>query len=309
MKILRKVIYLLFVILFFTQCKLHQVETKPTDMEYSKFTSQQKKWDSSDGVISYIDKGEGQPLLLLHGIPTSGWLYRKMIDPLVAKGYRVIVPDMLGFGTSAHPKGYEIYDKSAHAKRILELMNHLKIENWHHVMHDAGGIWTWELFRQAPTKISKLTILNTIIYKEGFCPPIRIKKGIIGKLIMWGYRTKTNIMIGQLFKNGTNNYTLSKADIEGYKIPLRKGKTSPLYKFFTTNTKSIPDYSSTLKQINIPVQVIWGKDDKILQWEKEAERVTEDLKIKKENIHVLNKNHFLQEEATQELIDFISVFK
>jgi len=96
-----------------------------------------------------------------HGVPTSSWLYRKLIDPLVASGYRVIAPDMLGFGNSANPKGYTIYDKKEHARRILGLMEHLKINNWHHVMHDAGGLWTWELFKQAPSKISKLTIKVT----------------------------------------------------------------------------------------------------------------------------------------------------
>jgi len=309
MNFLKKVFYLTSIALLFSQCKAYQVDTKPSDMKYSDFTSQQKTWNSPDGKIAYIDKGEGTPLLLLHGIPTSGWLYRKMIDPLVAKGYRVIAPDMLGFGNSAHPSGYDIFDKSEHAKRILGLMSYLKIDNWHHVMHDAGGLWTWELFKQAPSKISKLSILNTIIYQDGFCPPIRIKKGIIGKIIMWSYRTKTNMMVKKLFEGGTNGYSMSKADTEGYVMPLRKGKTNALYKFFTTNTKSIPDYSKTLQQIDIPVQVIWGESDKILVWEKEATAVTKDLKIKEENIHILNKNHFLQEEAAEELIRLIGDFK
>lgn len=305
----KRIIYLIIITLLFSQCKAYQVDTKPSDMKYSDFSSQQKTWDSSEGKIAYIDKGEGTPLLLLHGIPTSGWLYRKMIDPLVAKGYRVIAPDMLGFGNSAHPSGYDIFDKSEHAKRIIGLMEHLKIDKWHHVMHDAGGLWTWELFKQAPSKISKLTILNTIIYQDGFCPPIKIKKGIFGKLIMWGYRTKTNMMIKKLFSGGTNDYAMSKADTDGYVMPLRKGKTNALYKFFTSNTKSIPNYTATLKKINIPVQVIWGKDDKILVWEKQSKSVIEDLKIKNENIHILNKNHFLQEEATKELIQLIGDFK
>ena len=299
--------YILLTLLFLS-CKAYQVETKPTDMSYTDFSNEQQFWKSSEGNIAYIDKGQGKPLLLLHGVPTSGWLYRKMIDPLVAKGYRVIVPDMLGFGNSNHPGGYDIYDKSAHAKRILGLMEHLNIKNWHHVMHDAGGLWTWELFKQNPEKITNLTVLNTIIYQDGFCPPIQIKKGLIGKVIMWGYRTKTNLMIKKLFEDGTNDYPMSKADTEGYTIPLRKGKTNALYKFFTSNTKAIPDYSSTLKKINIPVQVIWGVNDKILVWDKQASSVINDLKIDPKNIHLLKKNHFLQEEASNELIQFISDF-
>ncbi|WP_010182103.1 alpha/beta fold hydrolase [Aquimarina agarilytica] len=301
-------LYSILFVLSLISCKPYQVETKPNDMSYSEFTKAQKKWDSPDGTIAFIDKGKGQPLLLLHGIPTSGWLYRKMIDPLVAQGYRVIVPDMLGFGNSEHPKGYDIYDKTQHAKRILGLMEHLGINNWSHVMHDAGGLWTWEMLKIAPNKLSHLTILNTIIYKDGFCPPLKIKKGMIGKIAMWGYRTKTNMMIKKLFKSGTNNHPMSKAEIEGYTTPLKKGKTDALYKFFTTNTKAIPDYSTVLKSLNIPTQVIWGTDDEILLWKTQNKQVITDLNIKESNIHLLPKNHFLQEEATESLLNFIGQF-
>ena len=294
--------------LFFTQCKPYQVATKPNEMKYSEFTAQQKFWDSPEGKIAYIDKGDGKPLLLLHGVPTSGWLYRKMIDPLVAQGYRVIVPDMLGFGNSDSPKGYDIYDKKAHANRIWGLMKHLEIDKWSHVMHDAGGLWTWEMLKVDPDKIDKITILNTIIYKEGFEPPVTMKKGFFAKIPMWAYRNMSGMMIGKLFKNGTNNHDMSKAEIEGYTTPLKQGKTKALYKFFTTNTKSIPDYSTVLQNIDISVQIVWGTDDKILLWNTQNERVIKDLKIDQVNIHLLNKNHFLQEEATENLIELIADF-
>ena len=117
----KKALFLFSYVLMFLSCKSYQ-ENKLTDIKYSDFIHSQKKWLSPDGAISYIDKGEGTPILLLHGVPTSGWLYRKMIDPLVANGFRVIVPDMLGCGTSDSPKGYEIYDKKEHAKRIFCLL-------------------------------------------------------------------------------------------------------------------------------------------------------------------------------------------
>ena len=66
-----------------------------------------------------------------------------MIDDL-AKTHRVIAPDMLGFGSSNSPKGYEIYEPKEHANRLLGLMSFLKINSWNHVFHDAGGLWTWE---------------------------------------------------------------------------------------------------------------------------------------------------------------------
>ena len=293
--------------LSFLGCKTYQ-KANPNDITYAEFTNSQKHWISENGNVSYIDKGEGKPILLLHGIPTSGWLYRKMIDPLVAKGYRVIAPDMLGFGNSNSPEGYDIYDKKEHAKRILGLMEYLNIPNWHHLMHDAGGLWTWEMLKMDNSKINKLTILNTIIYKEGFEPPIEVGNTGLAKLIKWSYNNNYNLMTCQLFKGGLENFEMSKRDIEGYKEPLREQKTDALHKFFTTNTKSIPDYSDVLKSLDVPTQVIWGINDEILKWEAQSEKVISDLKIQAKDIHILNKNHFLQEEVPDDLVNYITAF-
>ena len=125
---------------------------------------------------------------------------------------------MLSFGNSDSPNGYEIYSEENHAQRILDLMDSLQIKNWMHVMHDAGGLWTWELFKKQPHRISKLIILNTIIYEQGFVPPIRLNKGLLAQIIMWCYRNgiTTNTLLKGLFKSGLTKNTLSKEEIEGY---------------------------------------------------------------------------------------------
>ena len=64
--------------------------------------------------MHYVDEGEGDPLLLLHGEPTWGFLYRKLIPPLAAVG-RVVVPDLFGFGRSDKPRGHRAdYSYDAH---------------------------------------------------------------------------------------------------------------------------------------------------------------------------------------------------
>ena len=197
-------------------CKPYQTTTMRLDqVTYESFRQSQKSFQSQEGKIAYIDRGQGPVILLLHGVPTSGWLYRKMIDPLVAAGYRVIAPDMLGFGSSDSPKGYEIYSEHMHAARLLALMDHLKIESWTHVMHDAGGLWTWDLLGSQANRVDNLVILNTIILEEGFVPPIRFKPGFIAKTAMWGYRNgiTTNIMLKGLFKAGLKENNLNKEDI------------------------------------------------------------------------------------------------
>lgn len=278
---------------------------------YEGFRQNQKTFKTSDGAIAFIDRGQSDKVVLLvHGVPTSGWLYRKMIDPLVAQGYRVIVPDMLGFGSSDNPKGYEVYSEENHAKRLLELMDHLGIQSWSHVMHDAGGLWTWELIKKQPSRIDNLVILNTIIYEEGFDPPIRMKKGVFARTAMWGYRNgvTTNVMLKNLFKSGMIENTLNEADIEGYKKPLLEGKTRGMYYFFTQTCQELPDYEAITKEIDIPTSVIWGKNDEFLLWTPQASEVIDNLSIKDNNVHLLDAKHFIQEEQPEQIVRMIIEF-
>lgn len=278
-------------------------------MNYYEFRKEQHAFLSTNGHLKYIDKGQGDVILLLHGIPTSGWLYRKMIDKL-AKTNRVIIPDMLGFGSSDSPEGYGIYEPIEHATRLLELMRFLNIESWNHVFHDAGGLWTWELLKQSPEKIKNLIILNTIIYSEGFNPPIRFKKGFIAKLIMSLYSNgiSTNMMLNGLFKTGLTKNNLSKIELEGYKKPLLEGKTKAMYQFFSNTCNNLPDYSEVLKTLKMPKLLIWGKHDSFLVFDKMKTKVISDLNLKPENIHLIEAKHFIQEEKPDEISTLILNF-
>lgn len=279
-------------------------------INYSKYRERQKSFKSSNGEIKFIDEGKGVPILLLHGIPTSGWLYRKMITPLVNDGFRVIVPDMLGFGSSSSPEGYDIYHEKEHAKRLLELMAHLKIEKWSHVFHDAGGLWTWELLQIQPNRVNSLVILNTIIYNDGFKPPVKFGKNGLTKSIIKLYKTKlfNGLLIKKLFDSGLQNNNLISLDLEGYKTPLLEGKINAMYYFFSKTKHKIKDYSKLLKSLNIPTIVIWGKDDTFLKWEPQDNEVKIDLKIKKNDIHLIEAKHFIQEEKPELIVNSIVNF-
>lgn len=296
-----------FLVIVFISCKTSKnIVQDSAETTYKTYRNQQKTFNSKDGKISYIDKGSGKVILLLHGVPTSGWLYRNIIDKL-AETNRVIVPDMLGFGNSDSPKGYNVYSEKNHAKRLLELMNHLKIKNWTHVMHDAGGLWTWELFSFAPDRIDNLVVLNTIVYEEGFTPPIRFKEGVWAKTAMWSYSNgvTTNMMLKKLFKSGMNKNTLSKIDLEGYKTPLKEGKTEAMYYFFTQTCNALKDYESIIKKINIPTTIVWGKNDTFLKLKPQQERLIKDLKVDPKNVHIINAKHFIQEEDPIKITNII----
>ena len=89
----------------------------------------------------FIDVGQsnGEVLLCLHGEPTWGYVYRKMI-PELAKNYRVIVPDHMGFGKSETPQD-RLYTLESHVENLTRLIEDLNLKNVTFVAQDWGGTY------------------------------------------------------------------------------------------------------------------------------------------------------------------------
>ena len=96
--------------------------------------------------------------------------------------------------------------------------------------------------------------------------------------------------------------------MEGYKTPLKEGKTKAMYYFFTQTCQELPKYDEILKKIKIPVAVMWGTHDEFLLWEPQSKDVKTALNISEENIHHLDAKHFIQEEESQLLVQLIREF-
>src|ERR1700755_2459473 len=88
--------------------------------------------------MHYVDEGEGDPVLLLHGNPTWGVLYRDIIGPLVSSGRRVIVPDMTGFGLSKKPIREQAHCLDGHTANLTALMRQLDLTRIALVCDDWG---------------------------------------------------------------------------------------------------------------------------------------------------------------------------
>jgi len=144
------------------------------NMNYRQHQARLRFFEADGGKIAYVDEGQGPAILLVHGFPTSSWLFRNVIPILVENGIRVIAPDLLGFGSSAKPDEASLYSTEAQAVRILALMQSLGIKQWSQVCHNLGGPWTWEIIDKEPEHVQKLIITNTTAYREGWHPPASI---------------------------------------------------------------------------------------------------------------------------------------
>jgi len=85
----------------------------------------------------YVDEGSGRPVVMLHGQPTWGYIYRHFIAPL-ARTHRVIVPDHMGFGKSETPQDRE-YTLATHVANLTVLIDTLDLREITFVMQDWGG--------------------------------------------------------------------------------------------------------------------------------------------------------------------------
>jgi pimeloyl-ACP methyl ester carboxylesterase len=108
----------------------------------------------------YVDEGSGRPVLLLHGQPTWGYIYRRFIPPLAAT-HRVVVPDHMGFGKSETPADRE-YTLRSHVGNLTALIEALDLRDITLVMQDWGGpIGTGYAVRH-PERIHSLVFMNTV---------------------------------------------------------------------------------------------------------------------------------------------------
>jgi haloalkane dehalogenase len=127
-----------------------------------------------EGVrMHYLDEGDKDApvMLLVHGMPTSSHLYRFMIPPLVAAGFRCIAPDHIGFGKSDKVLDDRWYSIDKHQLALQHLIETLDLQHITVVVQDWGGPVGLRGPVDMPDRYDRLCILNTWLHHEGFYYP------------------------------------------------------------------------------------------------------------------------------------------
>ena len=108
----------------------------------------------------YLDVGSGPPVLLLHGFPDSSKLWRHQVPALAAAGYRVVAPDLRGFGASARPPVRADYRVEILLADVLALLDRLDLARVHVLCHDWGASLGWLLAALHAARVTSLTALS-----------------------------------------------------------------------------------------------------------------------------------------------------
>jgi pimeloyl-ACP methyl ester carboxylesterase len=117
---------------------------------------------ATNGIeLEVHDEGSGETVLLLHGFPDSASVWREQVPALVDAGYRVIAPDLRGFGASDRPDGVESYRMITLAGDVLGLMDALGVQRARAIVgHDFGASLAWVLAMFAPDRLERLVAMS-----------------------------------------------------------------------------------------------------------------------------------------------------
>ena len=113
-----------------------------------------------DLTFAVQDEGEGPAIVLLHGFPDSHALWRDQVPALLDAGYRVVAPDLRGFGESSKPEGVDKYGLLDIVGDVLGILDSVGVQRTHVVGHDWGAALAWAMAAFVPDRVDHLVALS-----------------------------------------------------------------------------------------------------------------------------------------------------
>ncbi|HBH60699.1 MAG TPA: alpha/beta hydrolase [Nitrospiraceae bacterium] len=262
------------------------------------------------GTMHYVDEGEGEPIVMVHGNPTWSFVYRHLIKKL-SKNYRCIAMDHIGFGLSDKPGNWSYYPED-HAKNLKALIERLNLKEITLVVQDWGGPIGISYAVSKPENVKRLIILNTWMWPVHGDPHYeRFSKfmgGAIGRFLI----RRFNFFVRVVMKKAMGDPSKLTAPVhQHYLKALEKAEER---RGCWTFPKQILDSGAWLDSLwsqrdkikDKPALIFWGMKD-IAFREKELTRWTS-LFRNSTVIRYADAGHFLQEEKGIEMYPLIEDF-
>jgi haloalkane dehalogenase len=263
--------------------------------------------DGSALRIHYVDEGprDGTPVLLMHGEPSWAYLYRNIIPGLVAKGYRVLAPDLIGFGRSDKPGARKDYTYERHVTWMSDWLTALDLKGTVLFCQDWGGLIGLRLVAAFPERFAAVAVANTGLptgsgMSEGFENWLKLSQSI------------PQMPIGMLL-NGGSARQLSDAEIAAYDAPYPDETYKEGARQFPTLVPVTPDHASVaenkaawavLEAFDKPFITAFSDGDPITRGGEAPFQAR--VPGAKGQPHVtLAGGHFLQEDSPAEIVDLL----
>lgn len=260
---------------------------------------------SSGHTMAYYRQGKGEPVLMVHGITTYSFIWRKII-PLLSADYDVIAVDLLGCGDSDKPLDVS-YSLKDHASRLNEFIVTLGIGKFHFVGHDLGGGMGQIFAVRNPGMLFDLTVINTVAYDFWPVQPIIalrtpvIRQFLIATLDLGTFRL--------IVKRGI--YHKERATTELMDLFMKPMQTSEGRKAFMhfakcLDNRNLMEIANDLRRLKVPVLIIRGDADPYL-----CATISERLKSEIPRsilVRIPNGGHFIQEDEPEQIAQRMTAF-
>lgn len=257
--------------------------------------------------LHYVDEGprDGAVVLLMHGEPSWAYLYRKIIPALVARGRRVIAPDLIGFGRSDKPALRTDYTYERHVAWMSEWLTALDLQRVTLFCQDWGGLIGLRLVAAFPERFAGLVIANTGLpagtgMSDGFKAWLEFSQNV------------PQMPIGFIVNGGTAR-NLTDAEVAAYDAPFPDETFKEGARQFPTLVPVTPEHASVaenlaawkvLEAFDKPVVTAFSDGDPVTKGGEEAIKAR--IPGAKGQPHViLPGGHFLQEDCPAEIADII----
>ena len=260
------------------------------------------------GVRSFVrEQGEGEPVVLMHGIPVSSFLYRKVLPLLAERGLRGVAFDLPGLGLAQKPDGFD-YTWTGLGRWTGDAIDALGIDRCHLVLHDIGGPIGLEWALRNQDRVASLTVLDTLIDVAHFrrvwtmglaAPPV------IGPL--WVATTRPPAARWLFYLQGIKDRSATPAhEVDAHLALLHRdggGRSfRQIVRGFELTDEKEHLYMEGLRAVEWPASILWADRDPALG---------EDRRRAFENVlgidaEVISAKHFLQEDRAPAVADAVA---
>jgi pimeloyl-ACP methyl ester carboxylesterase len=270
--------------------------------------------------MHYIDEGEGDPVVLLHGNPTWGFLYRDIIGPLVKSGRRVIVPDMIGFGLSEKPVREQAHSLDGHTANLTALMRQLDLSKITLVCHDWGGPTGLSFAMSNPGRIRALTLMSTWAWP---LPPAEFHTRIFPWCMMHAplvgpyFLGRHEALAGRgVYLSVVDREKFARTAQAAYEAVLPDPATRlltwvwPRWIPLGQDARAYERFKwleQELSQSKFPTMIIWGREDEVFDAATFSNRFKQMIPHA-DGPYLVTGRHFLQEDSALEIADLIRSF-
>jgi pimeloyl-ACP methyl ester carboxylesterase len=286
--------------------------SRPADISFEQYrasfpNSTYSHFAEVDGVrIHYQDKGSGTPLILIHGYTSSNYSWKEVFEPL-SKTFRVIAPDLKGFGFSGKPDGD--YTRRAQAILIIHLLDQLGIDKAWLAGSSMGGEVALNVAITNPQRVAGLVLIDSAgvpVTGSGSLAPRYLLVPVLGRLLIAFALRSDNLVREGLNKSFYDDRNVTDERVAAYYLPLktRGGQLAALRA--RTQAGQFP-VEPELPKLSVPTLILWGREDELNPLE--VGRKLNSLIRNSTLVIIDNCGHLPQEEMPQRVIEELTRFK